>query len=104
MMIVQVYVRVRPERIDDFKAATRDNARNSVKEPGIARFDVLQREDDPSRFVLIEAYRDAGAPARHRETAHYAAWRSIVEEMMAEPRRSEKYTAVFPDDGGWGMP
>jgi (4S)-4-hydroxy-5-phosphonooxypentane-2,3-dione isomerase len=104
MMIVQVYVRVKPERIDEFKAATEVNARNSVKEPGIARFDVLQRKDDPSRFVLIEAYRDEGAPARHKETAHYAEWRSAVEEMMAEPRRSETYTAVFPDDGGWGMP
>jgi (4S)-4-hydroxy-5-phosphonooxypentane-2,3-dione isomerase len=104
MMVVLVYVRVKPERIDEFRAASEANARNSVKEPGIARFDVLQRGDDPTRFVLVEAYRDADAPARHKETAHYAAWRDAVEDMMAEPRRSEKYTAVFPGDSGWGMP
>ena len=104
MLIVLVYVRVKPERITDFRAATEENARNSVKEPGIARFDVLQREDDPSRFVLVEAYRDAEAPARHKETAHYAAWRVAVEDMMAEPRRSEKYSAAFPGESGWGMP
>ncbi len=103
MLIVQVNVHVKPDRIEDFKMATILNASESVREPGIARFDVIQREDDPSRFVLVEAYRDINAPGRHKETAHYAAWRDAVAAMMAEPRSSVKYRAVFPDDEGWAM-
>jgi quinol monooxygenase YgiN len=75
-----------------------------VREPGIARFDVIQQADDPTRFVLVEVYRSADAPARHKETAHYARWRDTATEMMAEPRTSIKYANVFPDDAGWDMP
>jgi autoinducer 2-degrading protein len=102
MLIVHVHVHVKPESIEAFKQATLINARQSVQEPGIARFDVLQSSDDPTRFVLVEVYRTADDPARHKETAHYAAWRDAVAEMMAEPRTSVKYHNVFPDDAGWG--
>jgi (4S)-4-hydroxy-5-phosphonooxypentane-2,3-dione isomerase len=104
MLVVQVNVHVKTDMIEDFKRATVMNARRSLMEPGIARFDVIQQEDDPSRFVLLEAYRDPEAPARHKETAHYAQWRDTVAGMMAEPRTSRKYAAVFPDEKGWGMP
>lgn len=101
MFIVQVYVHVKPESVDAFKAATLENARNSVQEPGIARFDVIQQLDDPTRFMLVEVYRTPEDPAHHKETAHYAAWRDIVAPMMAEPRSSVKYTNVYPEDEGW---
>lgn len=101
MHIVHVHVRVQPERIDDFKAATLANAQASIREPGIARFDVVQQADDPSRFVLVEVYRTAAAPAAHKETPHYAAWRDAVAAMMAEPRTSVKFANVFPADSGW---
>ena len=97
MLIVHVFVHVKPEFVDAFTAASLENARNSVQEPGIIRFDVVQQDDDPTRFLLIELYRTPGDPARHKETAHYAAWRDAVEPMMAEPRRSVKYHALFPD-------
>ena len=102
MFIVHVHVHVKPEFVDAFKEATLENARNSVQEPGIARFDVIQQLDDPTRFVLVEVYRTPDDPARHKETAHYQAWRDAVAEMMAEPRSSVKYANVFPDDAGWG--
>lgn len=95
MHIVHVFVRVKPERIEDFKAATLENARNSVQEAGIARFDVLQQQDDPERFVLVEVYRTAEDPGRHKQTGHYQKWRDAVAEMMAEPRTSVKYANVF---------
>lgn len=101
MLIVHVHVRVKPEAVEAFRVATLENARRSVQEPGIARFDVVQQTDDPTRFVLVEVYRDAEAPARHKETAHYAAWRDAVADLMAEPRRSVKFGNVFPDDAGW---
>jgi|SRR5438105_14769155 len=101
MLIVQVYVRVKPEFVDAFREATLQNARNSVAEPGIARFDVLQQADDPTRFILLEVYRDPAAPARHRETEHYAVWRDKVAGMMAEARSRVEYTNVFPADEGW---
>ncbi|MBL9188147.1 MAG: antibiotic biosynthesis monooxygenase [Opitutaceae bacterium] len=101
MLIVHVQVQVRPECIEAFKAATLANARASVREPGIARFDVVQQADDPARFVLVEAYRDAAAPAAHKETAHYTAWRDTVAPMMAAPRTSVKFANVFPEDAGW---
>ena len=97
MLIVHVFVHVKPESVDAFAAATLENARNSVQEPGIVRFDVVQQEDDPTRFLLIEIYRTSSDPARHKETTHYAAWRDAVEPMMAEPRRSVRYRALFPD-------
>ncbi len=94
MLIVHVHVHVKPEFVNEFREASRENARNSRQEPGIATFDVLQQADDPTRFLLIEIYRDAEAPARHKETAHYAVWRDTVAGMMAEPRTSVKYAAV----------
>jgi len=94
MWVVHVFVRVRPESIEAFKAASAENSRCSLGEPGVARFDVVQQIDDPTRFVLVEAYRDDESPARHKETAHYKAWRDAVEPMMAEPRTSVKYRDV----------
>ena len=102
MLIVQVYVQVKPEVVEAFRAATLENARNSVQEPGIARFDVLQQQEDPTRFILVEVYRDADAPARHKETAHYARWRDTVADWMVAPRIGVKYDNVFPDDEEWG--
>ena len=104
MLIVHVHVHVTPDAVDAFAAASRENARHSVQEPGVVRFDVVQQEDDPTRFVLLEIYRTPEDPARHKETAHYAAWRDAVEPMMAEPRRSVKYEALFPDGARWEMP
>jgi quinol monooxygenase YgiN len=101
MFIVHVFVHVKPEFIEAFKEASLENARNSVQEPGIARFDVIQQVDDPARFVLVEVYRTPEDPARHKETAHYARWRDTVAEMMAEPRSGVKYHNLYPDDSGW---
>ena len=101
MLIVHVHVRVKPESIDAFKAATLANARESIKESGIAAFDVMQQQDDPTRFVLVEAYRTPAAPATHKETAHYLAWRDTVAPLMAEPRSSVKFTNLFPVDSDW---
>ena len=100
-MIVHVHVQVKPECIEAFKAATEENARASVREAGIARFDAVQQMDDAARFVLVEVYRTAEAPAAHKETAHYAKWRDTVADMMAAPRTSVKYANVFPEDAGW---
>ncbi|MBN1808809.1 MAG: antibiotic biosynthesis monooxygenase [Planctomycetes bacterium] len=101
MLAVHVHVHVKPDCIMDFIAATVENASNSVREPGIARFDVLQCNDNPARFVLVEVYRTQDDPARHKETPHYAKWRETVEDMMAEPRSSIKYSNVFPGEDGW---
>ncbi len=101
MLIVHVHVHVKPESIEAFRQATIQNASQSVREPGIARFDVVQQTDDPSRFVLIEVYRTPQAPAQHKETDHYASWRDSVAEMMAEPRTSVRYGNVFPGEAGW---
>ena len=95
MLVVQVFVHVLSEHVAAFKAATLDNATNSVLEPGIARFDVLQQADDPTRFTLIEAYLTPEAPAAHKATAHYARWRDTVEPMMASPRTNVKCESVF---------
>lgn len=102
MYIVHVFVRVKSEHVEAFKAACEENARCSIREAGIARFDVVQEREDPTRFVLVEAYRTAEDPARHKETAHYKKWRDTVEGMMAEPRRSVKFVNIFPADEGWG--
>ena len=101
MVIVQVMARVKTDTIEAFKAATALNSAASLKEPGVARFDVAQQADDPSRFTLLEVYRSAGAVAAHKDTPHYQAWRSAVAPMMAEPRTSVKYSSVFPPDGEW---
>lgn len=104
MHIVHVFVHVKPDCIDSFKVATLDNASHSIQEPGVVRFDVIQQTDDPTRFVLIEIYRNDDAPAQHKATAHYARWRDTVADMMAEPRTSITYTAVFPADPLWELP
>ncbi len=101
MQVVLVHVTVKPECIADFQKISIENASNSVNEPGVARFDVLQQADDPTHFVLVEVYKTADAPARHKETAHYLAWRDKVMDMMAEPRYSIKYQNIFPDESGW---
>ena len=104
MLVVAVHVHVKPDCIEAFRKATVENASNSVQEPGIARFDVIQQADDPTRFVLMEVYKTPEATARHKETAHYARWRDTVADMMAEPRTSVKYSNVFPAEAGWEMP
>lgn len=101
MLVVHVHVHVQPDAIEAFKSATLANARASIQERGIARFDVIQQSDDPTKFVLVEVYRSAEASTAHKETAHYATWRDAVAPLMAEPRRSVKFTNVFPDDAGW---
>lgn len=100
MLIVHVHVRVKPDAIEAFKTATLVNARASRREPGIARFDVVQQSDDPTRFVLVEAYRDPAAATAHKETPHYAIWRDTVAALMAEPRSSVKFHEVSPDGFG----
>src|SRR6266446_4947662 len=101
MLIVHVHSQVKPECVEAFIQATIANARESVKEPGIARFDILQQQDDPTRFVLVEAYRSSEAPAAHKETKHYQVWRDAVAPIMAESRSSVKFENVFPDDANW---
>ena len=102
MLIVHVDVHVKPEFLEAFKAATLENARNSVQEPGIARFDVIQDQADPAHFVLVEVYRTVEDTVHHKETAHYATWRDAVAEMMAVPRTSVKYANLFPAEAGGG--
>jgi quinol monooxygenase YgiN len=101
MLIVHVQVQVKPEFVDAFRDASIENARESVQEPGIARFDVIQQADDPARFMLVEIYRDQEASLRHKETAHYAKWRDTVAPMMAEPRTAVKFANLFPGDDGF---
>ena len=101
MNIVHVHVHVKPEFVEAFKQATIENASNSVKEAGIARFDVIQQTDDPTRFILVEVYKTAEASIAHKETAHYQKWRDKVAPMMAEQRTSYKFINIFPDENGW---
>ena len=102
MLVVHVHARVRPERVAEFLAATLVNAKASLGEPGVVRFDVIQDQADPGHVVLVEVYRDDHAAAAHKETAHYAVWRNAVADMMAEPRASTRFAAVFPDESeGW---
>ena len=101
MQIVLVHVHVKPEFIEAFKQASIENASNSINESGIARFDVIQQAEDPTKFILVEVYKTAEAPAAHKETAHYARWRDTVTEMMVEPRQGIKYSNVFPTDDNW---
>jgi autoinducer 2-degrading protein len=102
MFIVNVYVHVRDGVEDAFREASLINAQNSAEEPGIARFDVLQQQDDPSKFLLVEVYRTKEDPTRHKQTEHYLKWQDIVADMMAEPRYSVKYDNIYPEDSGWG--
>jgi autoinducer 2-degrading protein len=101
MVILHVHARVQSEHLDAFRDATRENARNSVQEAGVLRFDVVQQSDEPTRFVLVEVYRDEAAIEAHRQSAHYAKWRELVEPMMAEPRSRTLFKAVFPDEENW---
>jgi quinol monooxygenase YgiN len=101
LLVVHVHVHVKPDHVEAFREASLANARESVKEPGMARFDVIQDTEDPTRFVLVEVFRTPQAPAAHKATAHYLKWRDTVEPMMAEPRSSRKYVNRFPDDAGW---
>lgn len=101
MQIVLVHVNVKSQFIEAFKQASMENASHSVKEAGVARFDVIQQTEDPTKFILVEVYKTVDAPAAHKETAHYARWRDTVAEMMAEPRQGIKYTNIFPSDDNW---
>jgi autoinducer 2-degrading protein len=98
MLVVHVHVRVVPERVEEFLAATLVNAKASVQEPGVLRFDVIQDHDDPAHVVLVEVYRDADAAAAHKQTRHYETWRDTVAEQMAQPRSSQKFSPAFPTD------
>jgi (4S)-4-hydroxy-5-phosphonooxypentane-2,3-dione isomerase len=104
MLVVHVHVHVKPDSVDAFIALTRVNSAASLQEPGIARFDLIQQQDDPCRFILVEAYKTAEAPALHKQTAHYAAWRDGVADMMASPRHSLKFHSLFPDEPRWSTP
>ena len=101
MHIVHVHVHVKPEFVEAFKQATIENASKSVQEPGIARFDVVQQTEDPTKFILVEVYKTPEASAAHKETAHYKLWRDAVMKMMAEPRQGIRYTNLFPEDEKW---
>lgn len=101
MIITLVYIHVKEETIEAFKQASSDNAAHSIQEAGIAQFDVIQQKNDPTRFVLIEVYKDDEAPAKHKETAHYLHWKQTVESMMAESRTHNQYINVFPDESKW---
>jgi quinol monooxygenase YgiN len=94
MLIVHVHVQVQPDQVEAFREASLANARQSVQEPGIARFEVLQEQEEPTRFLLVEVYRSVEATAAHKATAHYQRWRDAVAPMMARPRTSVKYHAV----------
>ena len=101
LLVVHVHVRVKPGGEEAFRAASLANGDASRREPGVVRFDVLGDREDPGHFVLVEVYRDAAAAAAHKDTAHYAAWRDAVADLMAEPRRSARYVNLSPDDVGW---
>lgn len=103
MHVLMVHIRVKPEAIELFKEAILENARNSIREEGVVRFDVFQQADDPTRFSLVEVYRTPEDHARHRETAHYQKWRDSVAEMMVEPRIGIQYKNIFPDDDQWNL-
>jgi len=104
MLVVHVHVQVKAEHVEAFIVATRHNSQESLKEPGVARFDVVQQVDDPTRFVLVEAYKTSEASAQHKETAHYAAWRDAVAPMMQVPRTSVKFDSLCPDEPRWSTP
>ena len=101
MLILLVNIHVKPECIEAFKTATLANAQASLQEAGVARFDFSQQADDPTRFILVEAYHSPAGHAAHRETPHYALWRDTVNAMMASTRTSVKYSCLFPDEAGW---
>jgi quinol monooxygenase YgiN len=104
MLVVHVHVHVLPDCVEAFKTASLANASASLKEPGVARFDVIQSSDDPTRFVLVEVYKNAEAPVQHKQTSHYQIWRDTVADMMTEPRQSQKYDSLYPDEERWNTP
>lgn len=101
MLVIHVYIHVKPEFLEEFIKASVENASHSVQEDGIARFDFIQQADDPTKFVLVEVYRTVEAQGKHKETSHYAKWRDTVADMLQEPRYAIKYNNLFPDDAGW---
>lgn len=101
LLIVHVKVHVHPDNVEDFVAATRENARSSRREPGVVRFDLLRDASDPHQFLLVEIYRSPEDAAAHKETAHYQVWRDTVAGMMASPRASTKFANLDPGDDGW---
>lgn len=101
MHIVQVYIEVKPDCIEDFIEATIMNAKASLNEPGIARFDILQDQSDPNLIVLNEVYRTPMAPAKHKETEHYNRWKETVANMLVSPRTRKLYNNIFPKDDAW---
>jgi autoinducer 2-degrading protein len=101
MYIVLVHIHVKPEFIEAFKVASLENASNSLHESGIARFEVIQQTDDPAHFELIEVYRTADDPVKHKETAHYNKWRELAEPMLVEPRTRTSFFNLFPVDQDW---
>jgi autoinducer 2-degrading protein len=100
MLVVHVHVRVKPDDLEAFLVETQRNAAASLQEPGVRRFDVLQEESEPTHLVLTEVYVDQSAADAHKQTAHYARWRDAVAEMVAEPRTSRRFVAVFPGEDG----
>lgn len=98
MFVVHVHVHVKRDKIDDFIAASRENASNSVKEPGVIRFDIVQQEENPDFFILEEIYKTQADSGSHKDTPHYKKWKNTVEDMMAEPRRSIRFKNIFPLD------
>jgi len=101
MVIVHVFIKIKPGMTEPFKAATLKNAQNSIKEPGILRFDFMQQEDDPLSFLLVEVYKDDNAIIQHKETSHYAEWCKVAEHLIAEPRERIRYANIFPEDKEW---
>ena len=101
MVIVHIFIKIKPDMLEPFKAATLKNAQNSIKEPGILRFGFIQQEDDPLSFLLVEVYKDSNAIAQHKETSHYDEWCKSAEHMIAEPRKRIKYVNIFPEDKEW---
>jgi quinol monooxygenase YgiN len=101
MIILHVYLHVKPELVNEFREANIRNAACSVREPGILRFDVLQQEDDPSRFLLVEIYKNEKAMLAHKETSHYAEWVKTAEPMLSQPRTRTVYKNMFPEDSKW---
>jgi (4S)-4-hydroxy-5-phosphonooxypentane-2,3-dione isomerase len=103
-LVVHVHIHVLADKLAEFIAASAENARASLLEPGVVRFDVVQSLDDPTRFVFVEVYRDEQAPVRHKETSHYAAWRDAVATMMASPRSNTRFTGLYPEGPRWETP
>jgi quinol monooxygenase YgiN len=101
MHIVHVHIKVKPEKQEDFLAATIENARNSIQEEGIVQFDFIQQKEQPDHFILVEVYRTAEDQLAHRETTHYKKWKETVADMMAEPRVGIVFNNVFPPDHEW---